>query len=73
MRHLRELQTASAPLHGILRSEIFVSLDLFLQRVLFDALTVDLGQGILRVMEEEHKAEHPELTSEGGYLVPTAE
>lgn len=40
-------------------------------RKLVPPLTVDLGQGILRVMEEEHKAEHPELTSEGGYLVPT--
>ncbi len=40
-------------------------------RKLLPALTVDLGQGILRVMEEEHRTGHPELTSEGGYLVPT--
>ena len=37
----------------------------------FSPLTVDLGQGILRVMEAEHRDMHPELTSEGGYLVPT--
>ena len=40
-------------------------------RKLVPPLTVDLGQGILRVMEEEHKEMHPELESEGGYLVPT--
>ncbi len=40
-------------------------------RKLVPPLTVDLGQGILRVMEEEHRRLHPELTSEGGYLVPT--
>ncbi|MBO4301683.1 MAG: NAD(P)-dependent oxidoreductase [Desulfovibrio sp.] len=40
-------------------------------RKLVPPLTVDLGQGILRVMEEEHRAMHPEMTSEGGYLVPT--
>ncbi len=40
-------------------------------RKLVPPLTVDLGQGILRVMEEEHRALHPELQSEGGYLVPT--
>ncbi len=40
-------------------------------RKLAPPLTVDLGQGILRVMEEEHKALHPELQTEGGYLVPT--
>lgn len=40
-------------------------------RKLVPPLTVDLGQGILRVMEEEHKSLHPELASEGGYLVPT--
>ncbi len=40
-------------------------------RKLVPPLTVDLGQGILRVMEEEHQALHPELTSEGGYLVST--
>lgn len=40
-------------------------------RKLVPSLTVDLGQGILRVMEAEHQQLHPELTSEGGYLVPT--
>ena len=40
-------------------------------RKLVPPLTVDLGQGILRVMEAEHKDMHPELTSEGGYLIPT--
>ena len=40
-------------------------------RKLVPPLTVDLGQGILRVMEEEHKELHPELESEGGYLVST--
>ena len=40
-------------------------------RKLVPPLTVDLGQGILRVMEEEHKALHSELAAEGGYLVPT--
>ena len=40
-------------------------------RKLVPPLTVDLGQGILRVMEAEHRDMHPELTSEGGYLVPT--
>ena len=40
-------------------------------RKLVPPLTVDLGQGILRVMEEEHKELHPELASEGGYLVST--
>ncbi len=40
-------------------------------RKLVPSLTVDLGQGILRVMEDEHRTEHPELTSEGGYLIPT--
>lgn len=40
-------------------------------RKLVPPLTVDLGQGILRVMEEEHKALHPELQTKGGYLVPT--
>ncbi len=40
-------------------------------RKLVPPLTVDLGQGILRVMEAEHRELHPELTSEGGYLVPT--
>ncbi len=40
-------------------------------RKLVPPLTVDLGQGILRVMEEEHRQMHPELASEGGYLLPT--
>lgn len=40
-------------------------------RKLVPPLTVDLGQGILRVMEEEHRQIHPELRSQGGYLVPT--
>lgn len=40
-------------------------------RKLVPPLTVDLGQGILRVMEEEHRALHPELATEGGYLIPT--
>lgn len=40
-------------------------------RKLVPPLTVDLGQGILRVMEEEHRVLHPELQSEGGYLLPT--
>lgn len=38
-------------------------------RKLIPPLTVDLGQGILRVMEEEHRALHPGLQAEGGYLV----
>ncbi|MCR4666579.1 MAG: NAD(P)-dependent oxidoreductase [Desulfovibrio sp.] len=42
-----------------------------LGRKLVPPLTVDLGQGILRVMEEEHKALHTEFSQEGGYLVPT--
>lgn len=37
-------------------------------RKLVPPLTVDLGQGILRVMEEEHRALHPELQAEGGLL-----
>ena len=40
-------------------------------RKLVPPLTVDLGQGILRVMEGEHKEMHPDLESEGGYLVAT--
>lgn len=40
-------------------------------RKLIPKLTVDLGQGILRVLEAEHKALHPELAAEGGYLVST--
>ena len=40
-------------------------------RKLVPPLTVDLGQGILRVMEEEHRQIHPELQSQGGYLVST--
>ena len=39
-------------------------------RKLVPSLTVDLGQGILRVMEEEHKALHPSIASEGEYLLP---
>lgn len=38
-------------------------------RKLVPPLTVDLGQGILRVLEAEHKALHPELMNEGGYLL----
>lgn len=38
-------------------------------RKLIPPLTVDLGQGILRVMEEEHRAIHPELETEGGSLI----
>ncbi|MBQ7738927.1 MAG: NAD(P)-dependent oxidoreductase [Desulfovibrionaceae bacterium] len=38
-------------------------------RKLVPPLTVDLGQGILRVMEEEHKKLYSSLTTEGGYLV----
>ena len=33
-------------------------------------LTTDLGQGILRVMEEIHTAMHPDLQDVGGYFVP---
>lgn len=40
-------------------------------RKLAPPLTVDLGQGILRVMEEEHRKLHPEMLEEGGYLVET--
>ncbi|MDR2745240.1 MAG: NAD(P)-dependent oxidoreductase [Desulfovibrio sp.] len=40
-------------------------------RKLMPPLSVDLGQGILRVMEEEHKALHPQFQAEGGYLMPT--
>ena len=40
-------------------------------RKLVPPLTVDLGQGILRVMEEEHRALHPEMQAEGSYLVPS--
>ncbi len=32
-------------------------------------LTTDLGQGILRVMEEAHTAMHPDLQDVGGYFV----
>lgn len=38
-------------------------------RKLIPPLTVDLGQGILAVMEAEHRALHPELAAEGGCLV----
>lgn len=37
-------------------------------RKLTPPLTVDLGQGILRVMEAEHRRQHPELLPENGYL-----
>ncbi|MDR2820335.1 MAG: NAD(P)-dependent oxidoreductase [Desulfovibrio sp.] len=40
-------------------------------RKLMPPLSVDLGQGILRVMEEEHKALHPDQQVAGGYLLPT--
>ena len=40
-------------------------------RKLIPPLTVDLGQGILRVMEEAHKSLHKDLAAEGGYLVST--
>ncbi len=40
-------------------------------RKLAPPLTVDLGQGILRVMEEEHRKLHPEMLDEDGYLVET--
>lgn len=39
-------------------------------RKLIPPLTVDLGQGILRVMEAEHRKLHPNLQAEGDYLVP---
>lgn len=42
-------------------------------RKLIPPLTVDLGQGILRVMEAEHRALHPELQTEGSYLLPDME
>ncbi len=40
-------------------------------RKLVPKLTVDLGQGILRVLEAEHRALHPELSTEAGYLLQT--
>jgi UDP-glucose 4-epimerase len=40
-------------------------------RKLMPPLSVDLGQGILRVMEEEHKALHPDQQVAGGYLLST--
>lgn len=40
-------------------------------RKLVPQLTVDLGQGILRVLEAEHRALHPDMAAEGGYLVQT--
>lgn len=40
-------------------------------RKLTPPLSVDLGQGILRVMEDAHSSLHPELQAEGGYLLPT--
>lgn len=42
-------------------------------RKLVPPLTVDLGQGILRVLEAEHRALHPEMMNEGGYLLPQNE
>lgn len=42
-------------------------------RKLIPPLTVDLGQGILRVMEAEHRRLHPDMQTEGGYLVPENE
>lgn len=38
-------------------------------RKLIPPLTVDLGQGILRVLEAEHRELHKELKAEGGCLV----
>lgn len=40
-------------------------------RKLTPPLTVDLGQGILRVMEDEHRKLHPELLQEGGFYIAT--
>lgn len=40
-------------------------------RKLTPPLTVDLGQGILRVMEDIHAELHPELQSRGGFLIST--
>lgn len=40
-------------------------------RKLTPPLTVDLGQGILRVMEAEHRALHKELQQEGGLFIQT--
>lgn len=42
-------------------------------RKLVPPLTVDLGQGILRVMEEEHKAINRDMEVEGGYLLANDE
>lgn len=39
-------------------------------RKLTPALTVDLGQGILRVMEDEHRMINSGASEEGGYLLP---
>ena len=39
-------------------------------RKLVPPLTVDLGQGILRVMEEEHRAINANIAEEAGYLLP---
>ena len=36
-------------------------------------LTVDLGQGILRVMEEVHQELHPDMDTEGGYIVDNSQ
>lgn len=40
-------------------------------RKLTPPLTVDLGQGILRVMEAEHRVLHKELQQEGGLFIQT--
>lgn len=40
-------------------------------RKLTPPLTVDLGQGILRVMEEEHRKIHPEFQAEEDVFIPT--
>ncbi|EGY25573.1 NAD dependent epimerase/dehydratase family protein [Desulfovibrio sp. A2] len=36
-------------------------------------LTTDLGQGVLRVMEEVHRELHPDMHDVGGYLLPREE
>ena len=41
-------------------------------RKLIPPLTVDLGQGILRVLEEEHRKLHENQETEGGYLLENA-
>ena len=39
-------------------------------RKLIPSLTVDLGQGILRVMEEEHRRLNSRVNEEGGFYIP---